>query len=211
MIFDGKSPSTRVSTPRCNGRGPQGLVVNCRPQRLLSTRSTTKGHSSPGNSMSTQVGKCDAGSTLKRQAGELMMTAGWHCRLHRESHGTRDKPPERAKCAPRILAGKNWEPFRLTSRNRDAYIPSIRRLQLQRGGQQKDFADQGERPVKNRAVSRRQPKTPDRLYGSLKAVDPVTGEVKGQGARRYPNISGALAPPAIGVFIGHPTGHADGP
>jgi len=50
------------------------------------------------------------------------------------------------------------------------------------------------------------PKTPARLYGSLKAVDPVTGDIKASLRLDYPNYSGALATAGNLVFIGLPDG-----
>jgi alcohol dehydrogenase (cytochrome c) len=47
------------------------------------------------------------------------------------------------------------------------------------------------------------PKTPDRLYGSLKAVDPTTGETKAVRKLDYPNMAGALATAGNLVFLGH--------
>jgi alcohol dehydrogenase (cytochrome c) len=45
-------------------------------------------------------------------------------------------------------------------------------------------------------------KNPTRLYGSLKAVDPATGEIKARLRLEYPNLSGALATAGNLVFIG---------
>ena len=50
------------------------------------------------------------------------------------------------------------------------------------------------------------PKTRERLYGSLKAVDPATGEIKATLKLEYPNYSGALATAGNLVFLGHPDG-----
>jgi alcohol dehydrogenase (cytochrome c) len=49
-------------------------------------------------------------------------------------------------------------------------------------------------------------KTSERLYGSLKAIDPATGEVKANQRLEYPNLSGALATAGNLVFIGEPDG-----
>src|SRR5207248_1989777 len=49
-------------------------------------------------------------------------------------------------------------------------------------------------------------KTPNRLTGSLKAVDPLTGETKVALQLDYPNYSGALATAGNLVFIGHVDG-----
>ena len=46
----------------------------------------------------------------------------------------------------------------------------------------------------------------ERLYGGLKAVDPVTGETKAALKLTYPNYSGALATAGNLVFLGHPDG-----
>ena len=68
--------------------------------------------------------------------------------------------------------------------------------------EQKDFADQGG-PVKPRErFAGGSTKNPTRLYGSLKAVDPATGEIKARCKLDYPNYSGALATAGNLVFIG---------
>ena len=43
----------------------------------------------------------------------------------------------------------------------------------------------------------------ERLYGSLKALDPATGETKVRQRLEYPNYSGALATAGNLVFLGH--------
>ena len=43
----------------------------------------------------------------------------------------------------------------------------------------------------------------ERLYGSLKALDPTTGETKVRLKLTYPNYSGALATGGNLVFLGH--------
>ena len=50
----------------------------------------------------------------------------------------------------------------------------------------------------------------ERLYGSLKAVDPVTGETKARLKLDYPNYSGALATAGNLVFIGQLRRHVLG-
>ena len=49
-------------------------------------------------------------------------------------------------------------------------------------------------------------KTPNRLTGSLKAIDPATGETKVALQLPYPNYSGALATAGNLVFLGMPDG-----
>ncbi len=121
------------------------------------------------------------------------------------SHGIRAKPNS-AKLCPAHFGGKNWEPSAYNPELGLLYIPSIEGCNYIELVEQKDFADQGG-PVKPRdRFGGGSPKTPDRLYGSLKAVDPVTGEVKARLQLEYPNISGALATAGNLVFIGHPDG-----
>ena len=86
------------------------------------------------------------------------------------------------------------------------YIPSIEGCNFTETVEQKDFADQGG-PVKWRErFAGGGTKTPNRLTGSLKAVDPVTGETKVALQLPYPNYSGALATAGNLVFIGHVDG-----
>lgn len=48
-----------------------------------------------------------------------------------------------------------------------------------------------------------QQKTEKRVYGSLKAVDPATGEIRAAQKLDYPNMAGALATAGNLVFLGH--------
>jgi alcohol dehydrogenase (cytochrome c) len=83
------------------------------------------------------------------------------------------------------------------------YIPSIEGCAAVKTVEQKDMTDQGgtakfrERFTGGGAV------WPERLYGSLKAVDPVTGEIKATAKLTYPNFAGALATAGNLVFLGH--------
>jgi len=72
--------------------------------------------------------------------------------------------------------------------------------------EQKDFVDQGGPWKPRERFAGGGPKTPERLYGSLKAVDPTTGETKVNLKLEYPNLSGALATAGKPVFIGHADG-----
>src|SRR6185437_14519351 len=72
--------------------------------------------------------------------------------------------------------------------------------------EQKDHADQGG-PVQWRSrFAGGGQKTNERLYGSLTAVDPATGETKAKLKLDYPNYSGALATAGNLVFLGHADG-----
>ena len=96
----------------------------------------------------------------------------------RGSHGTRAKPKSDKLC-PSTHGGKNWEPSAYNPELGLLYIPSIEGCNYIETVEQKDMADQGGtvkvRANASPAAARR---SPERLYGSLKAVDPVTGEIK---------------------------------
>ena len=83
------------------------------------------------------------------------------------------------------------------------YIPSIEGCNTVETVEQKDFVDQGG-PIKPRErFAGGAGKPTERLYGSLKALDPATGETKARLKLEYPNYSGALATAGNLVFIGH--------
>jgi alcohol dehydrogenase (cytochrome c) len=118
------------------------------------------------------------------------------------SSGTRAKP-DSAKLCPSIQGGKNWEPGAYNPQLGLLYIPSIEGCAAIKTVEQKDMTDQGgtakfrERFTGGGAV------WPERLYGSLKAIDPVTGETKAALKLTYPNYAGALATAGNLVFLGH--------
>jgi alcohol dehydrogenase (cytochrome c) len=121
------------------------------------------------------------------------------------SHSNRARPTSNRLC-PAHTGGKNWEPSAYNPELQLLYIPSIEGCNFTETVEQKDFADQGG-PVKWRErFAGGGTKTPNRLTGSLKAVDPVTGETKVALQLPYPNYSGALATAGNLVFIGHVDG-----
>ena len=121
------------------------------------------------------------------------------------SHGMRAQPKGDKLC-PSHFGGKNWEPSAYNPELGLIYIPSIEGCNYIETVEQKDMQDQGG-PVKVRErFTGGGPKTPARLYGSLKAVDPVTGDIKASLRLDYPNYSGALATAGNLVFIGLPDG-----
>jgi alcohol dehydrogenase (cytochrome c) len=118
------------------------------------------------------------------------------------SHGSRAEPKGGRLC-PSHFGGKNWEPGAYNPELGLLYIPSIEGCNFIETVEQKDFSDQGG-PIKPRErFAGGGPKTPERLYGSLKAIDPATGETKVNQRLEYPNVSGALATAGNLVFIGH--------
>jgi alcohol dehydrogenase (cytochrome c) len=121
------------------------------------------------------------------------------------SHGTRAKP-KAAKLCPAVSGGKNWQPSAYNPELGLMYIPAIEGCNYIETVEQKDMADQGG-PAKFRdRFTGGSPVTPDKLYGSLKAVDPTTGETKASLRLEYANYAGAMATAGNLVFLGHMDG-----
>jgi alcohol dehydrogenase (cytochrome c) len=118
------------------------------------------------------------------------------------SHSSRARPKSDRLC-PSHYGGKNWEPGAYNPELGLLYIPSIEGCNTVETVEQKDFEDQGG-PVKwrERFVGGAGRPT-ERLYGSIKALDPTTGETKVRLKLEYPNYSGALATAGNLVFLGH--------
>jgi alcohol dehydrogenase (cytochrome c) len=121
------------------------------------------------------------------------------------SHGTRARPNSEKLC-PAHTGGKNWEPSAYNPTLGLLYIPSVEGCDYIDTVAQKDFADQGGAVKPRERFSGGGTKIKERLYGSLKAIDPVTGDVKAALKLDYPNYSGALATAGNLVFIGNPDG-----
>ncbi len=121
------------------------------------------------------------------------------------SHGSRAKPQGERLC-PAHFGGKNWEPSAYNPELNLLYIPSIEGCNFVDTVEQKDFVEQGGTIRPRERFAGGGTKTPNRLYGSLKAVDPTTGEIKANQRLDYPNYSGALATAGNLVFIGQPDG-----
>jgi alcohol dehydrogenase (cytochrome c) len=121
------------------------------------------------------------------------------------SHGSRAKPLSEKLC-PSHFGGKNWQPTAYNPELKLLYIPSVEGCNQVETVLQKDMEDQGG-PIKPRErFSGGGQKTTQALYGSLKAVDPTSGETKARLKLDYPNYSGALATAGNLVFIGHADG-----
>ncbi len=121
------------------------------------------------------------------------------------SHGTRAKPKGEKLC-PTVSGGKNWQPSAYNPELGLIYIPSIEGCNYIETVEQKDMADQGG-PTKPRdRFAGGAPKTPDSLYGSIKAVDPTTGETKAALKLTYANYAGLLATAGNLIFLGHMDG-----
>jgi alcohol dehydrogenase (cytochrome c) len=118
------------------------------------------------------------------------------------SHGTRAKPLSEHTC-PSIFGGKNWQPSAFNPELGLVYIPSIEGCNVIETVEQKDMEDQGGTVKPRERFAGGAQKTDSRLYGSLKAVDPATGETKAVHKLDYPNMAGALATAGNLVFLGH--------
>ncbi len=118
------------------------------------------------------------------------------------SHGTRAKP-KGAQLCPAVSGGKNWQPSAYNPELGLLYIPAIEGCNYIETVEQKDLADQGG-PAKFRdRFTGGSPVTPDRLHGSLKAVDPTTGDTKAALRLEYANYAGVMATAGNLVFLGH--------
>ena len=107
-----------------------------------------------------------------------------------------------SRLCPSHFGGKNWEPTAYNPQLNLIYIPSIEGCNGIETVEQKDFVDQGGTVKPRERFTGGGQKTTARLYGSLKAVDPATGDIKATLKLTYPNYSGALATAGNLVFIG---------
>jgi alcohol dehydrogenase (cytochrome c) len=121
------------------------------------------------------------------------------------SHGSRAQPNGNKLC-PAHFGGKNWEPTAYNPELGLLYIPSIEGCNFIETAEQKDMDDQGGSVKWRERFTGGGIKTPERLYGSIKAVDPATGEIKASQKLQYPNVGGALATAGNLVFFGLPDG-----
>jgi alcohol dehydrogenase (cytochrome c) len=118
------------------------------------------------------------------------------------THGTRAKPLSQRTC-PAIFGGKNWQPSAYNPDLGLLYVPSIEGCNLIETSEQKDFVDQGGTVNPRDRFAGGAQKTESRLHGSLKAVDPTTGETKVAQRLDYPNMAGVLTTAGSLVFLGH--------
>ena len=116
-------------------------------------------------------------------------------------------PSRRASAsAHRTSAARTGSPAPTIPSSICSTFPRSRAATTSTTAEQKDFVDQGG-PVKPRErFAGGGFKQSERLYGSLKALDPATGETKANLRLEYPNSSGALATAGNLVFIGHTDG-----
>jgi alcohol dehydrogenase (cytochrome c) len=121
------------------------------------------------------------------------------------SHGTRAKPQSGRLC-PSHFGGKNWEPSAFNPALNLIYVSSVEGCNAIDTAEQKDFEDQGGAVKPRDRFTGGGFKLVDRLYGALKAIDPVTGETRVNLRLDYPAYSGVLATSGNLVFLGQPDG-----
>jgi alcohol dehydrogenase (cytochrome c) len=121
------------------------------------------------------------------------------------SHGTRANPKSERLC-PSHYGAKNWEPSAYSPDTGLLYIPTIDGCNYLETVEQKDMEDQGGPAKFRERFTGGAQKTSERLHGSIRAVDPTSGEIKAIVRFEYPNYSGAMATAGNLVFLGHPDG-----
>src|SRR5262245_27091471 len=102
------------------------------------------------------------------------------------SHGSRANPDSNPLC-PAHTGGKNWEPGAYNPELGLLYIPGIEGCNQVFTTEQKDFVDQGGTVKPRERFAGGGTRTNTRLTGSLKALDPTTGELKATLQLPYPN------------------------
>jgi alcohol dehydrogenase (cytochrome c) len=120
----------------------------------------------------------------------------------KDNHSTRAKPLSNRLC-PSIMGGKNWEPSAYNPELRLLYVPSIEGCNEIRTVEQKDMEDQAGSTKFRSTFTGGGPEWRVRPYGSLKVIDPATGETKASAKLIYPNLAGALVTAGNLVFLGH--------
>jgi alcohol dehydrogenase (cytochrome c) len=120
----------------------------------------------------------------------------------KDNHSTRAKPLSNRLC-PSIMGGKNWEPSAYNPELRLLYVPSIEGCNEIRTVEQKDMEDQAGSTKFRSTFTGGGPEWRVRPYGSLKVIDPATGETKAAAKLIYPNLAGALVTAGNLVFLGH--------
>jgi alcohol dehydrogenase (cytochrome c) len=122
------------------------------------------------------------------------------------SHGMRGQGP--SKTCPSHSGGKNWPPSAYNPELGLLFIPSIEGCDSIVTEEQKSFVDQGGTvKPRERFGGGNTKNLPERRYGSLKAVDPTTGEIKGSTKMPYPNYGGLVATAGNLIFVGQVDGN----
>ena len=175
--------------PQARGaRRAQRLLLRARPhQRLVRRRQAIR---RPAELDDRPRSQDRPAAQLRSQHGRPDLRAGQprHARPSRTSD----------TLCPSHFGGKNWEPSAYNPELGLLYIPSIEGCNIIETVEQKDFVDQGGTVKPRERFTGGSAKTTERLYGSLKAVDPTTGETKASLKLDLSELSAARSrPPAI--------------
>jgi alcohol dehydrogenase (cytochrome c) len=121
------------------------------------------------------------------------------------SHGLRANVNGDRLC-PSHFGAKNWEPSAYNPELGLLFVTAKEGCNYVFTAEQKDFVDQGGSVKPRERFAGGGVRTPERLFGSLKAIDPATGETKMAAKLDYPNYSGLLATAGNLIFVGQPDG-----
>ena len=117
------------------------------------------------------------------------------------SHGMRGQGPS-VTCTSHS-GGKNWPPSAYNPDLNLLYLPTIEGCDSITTVEQKNFIDQGGTvKPRDRFTGGTTSKLSEKRYGTIKAVDPITGETKAQFKLTYPNYGGILTTAGNLVFNG---------
>jgi alcohol dehydrogenase (cytochrome c) len=117
------------------------------------------------------------------------------------SHGSRANPL--GKTCPSNTGGKNWPPGAYNPELNLLFITSVEGCNTIETVEQKSFIDQGGTLEPRTRFAGGQTRSTEKRYGSMKAIDPTTGETKAAIKFPYLPYSGVLATAGNVVFTGH--------
>jgi alcohol dehydrogenase (cytochrome c) len=114
----------------------------------------------------------------------------------------RTRANAQGKQCPSVTGGKNWPPGAYNPELNLLFITSAEGCQTIETNEQKSFVDQGGTVEPRTRFAGGQTRSTEKRHGSLKAIDPTTGEVKA--ATTFPLLSyaGVLATAGNVVFTG---------
>jgi len=118
------------------------------------------------------------------------------------SHSNRARPTSNRLC-PAHTGGKNWEPSAYNPELGLMFITAAEGCNAIDTVEQKNFVDQGGAVRPRDRFDGGGVKSTEKRHGSLKAIDPTTGETKAVTKFPYLPYSGVLATAGNVVFTGH--------